>query len=252
MSVDGLVQLLIDQVTEVQAEQPGLELVLACTGEMIVRGDIRFSIDHNGRTYMASYQVEIVIPPDYPASPPAVKETGGAVPPDFHRFPKTGHLCLAAPVELVRVFAQNRTLRQYIDRLLIPYLFSYTYSCEHGELPHGELSHGLLGLLEYYQEFFAVGPITVMKLLKLLADNLAPQLMACPCDSGRKLQDCHGSKLDELRPLLPPEYFEQELREMISAMQAADIRLPERNVMPKRMLRNREKRRRKKAQRRRN
>lgn len=250
MSADGVVQLVIDQITEVQAEQPGLELVLEYTGEMIVRGDIRFSIDHNGRTYRDSYQVEIVIPSDYPASPPTVKETGGAVPADFHRFPKTGNLCLAAPVELVRVFTQERSLRHYINKLLIPYLFSYTHFREHGQVPHGELSHGLLGLLEYYREFFAVGPVTAMKLLKLLADNFAPPLMACPCNSGRKLQDCHGRKLDELRPLLPPEHFEKDLREMITLAQAADIKLPEQDVMPKRMLRNREKRRRKEAKRR--
>jgi len=250
MSADGVVQLVIDQVTEVQAEQPGLELVLEYTGEMIVRGDVRFSIDHNGRTYKDAYQVEIVIPSDYPGSPPTVKETGGAVPDDFHRFLKTGNLCLAAPVELIRVFAQSRTLCHYINRLLIPYLFSYTHFREHAQLPHGELSHGLVGLREYYREFFAVGRFPAMKLLKLLADNSAPPLMACPCDSGRKLQDCHGPKLDELRPLLPPEHFEKDLREMITEARAANIKLPDRDVMPRRMFRNREKRRRRKAQRR--
>lgn len=250
MSADGVVQLVSDQVTEVQAEQPDLELVLAHTGEMVVRGSVRFSIDHGSRAYKDSYAVEIVIRSDYPASPPTVKEIGGAIPTDFHRFPKTGNLCLAAPVELVRVFAQERTVRHYINRLLIPYLFSYTYFREHGQLPHGELSHGLLGLLEYYREFFAVGLVTAMKLLKLLADSFAPPLMPCPCNSGRTLQDCHGPKLEELRPLLPPAHFAKDLREMIAVARSANILLPERDVMPKRTLRNRDKRHRKKARRR--
>lgn len=250
MSANGVVQLVVDQVTEVQTEQPDLELVLAYTGEMIVRGAVRFSIDHDGRAYEDSYQVEIAIPSDYPASIPTVKETAEAIPADFHRFSKTGNLCLAAPVELVRVFTQDRTIHQYVNRLLVPYLFSYTYFREHGQLPHGELSHGLIGLLEYYMEFFTVGPVATMKLLKLLADNFAPPLMACPCNGSRKLQDCHGPKLDELRPLLPPEHFARDLREMIAAAQAAKITLPDRDVMPKSMLRNREKRRRKRARRR--
>lgn len=246
MSADGLVKLVIDQVTEAQAEQPSLELVLETTGELIVQGDVRFSIDHNGRNYKDTYQVAIAIPSDYPASPPTVRETGEAVPADFHRFPKTGILCLAAPVELLRVFAQGRTLCNFINRLLIPYLFSYTYFREHGQLPHGELSHGLLGLLEYYSEFFAVSPITAMKFLKLLADNTSPPI-ACPCNSGLKLQDCHNPKLDELRSLLLPEHFEKELREMINATKANNIKLPERDVMPKRMLRNLRRQRRRKA-----
>ena len=249
MSADGAAQLVIDQVTDVQAEQPGLELVLAHTGEMIVRGDVSFTIEHTGRAYQDSYKVEITVPSDYPASPPVVTETGGAIPADFHRCPKTG-LCLAAPVELARVFTQEGTLRRYIDRLLIPYLFSYTHFREHGQLPHGELSHGPCGLLEYYAEFFAVQPITAMKLLKLLADGCAPPLMACPCGGGRRLQECHGRKLDELRPLLPRASFEIELREMVLAAEAVGIRLPEGDVMPKRMLRRRKRRRREKAKRR--
>lgn len=250
MSANGVVQLVCDQLTEVQAEQPDLELVLAHTGEMIVRGAVRFSIDHDGRGYKDSYQVEIAIPSDYPASMPTVKETAGAIPAGFHRFSKTGNLCLAAPVELVCVFTQDRTIHQYVNRLLVPYLFSYTHFREHGQLPHGELSHGLIGLLEYYMEFFTVRPITAMKLLKLLADSFAPPLMACPCNSGHKLQDCHGPRMDELRPLLPPEHFARDLREMIAAAQAAKIALPEQDVMPKSMLRNREKRRRKQEKRR--
>jgi len=250
MSANGVVQLVFDQVIEAQAEQPDLELVLTRCGEMIVQGTVRCRIDHDGHVYMDSYQVEIAVPSDYPASIPTVKETAERIPADFHRFSKTGNLCLAAPVELARVFAQDRTISHYVNRLLVPYLFSYTYFREHGQLPHGELSHGLIGLLEYYMEYFAVGPVTTMKLLKLLADSFAPPLMPCPCNGGRTLQKCHGPKLDELRPLLPPEHFAQDLREMIAAAQVAKITLPEQDVMPKSMLRNREKRRRKKARRR--
>ena len=237
-----MAQIVIDQVTEVQKEQPDLELALEYTGDMVVQGMVRFCIDHDGRTYRDAYHVAITIPLNYPDSVPMVKETAEAIPADFHRFAKTGNLCLAAPVELLRVFAQDRRLSHFINRLLIPYLFSYTYYREHGQLPHGELSHGLLGLLEYYQEFFGVGPITAMKFLKLLVDDYGPPLMPCLCGSGRYLRDCHGPKLDELRSLLPTKHFGTDLRDMIIAAQAANLRLPEREVMPKRMWQNRKKR----------
>ena len=150
----------------------------------------------------------------------------------------------------MRVFAQNRNLLHFINRLLVPYLFSYTYYHEHGRLPHGELSHGMLGLLEYYKDFFAVDVTTVLKLLKVLADSLAPPLMQCPRGSGKALQSCHGPKLDALRPHYPPAAFEAELCEMIRAAQAANISLPERAVMPRRMWKRREKRREKETRRR--
>lgn len=243
-------RLLIDQIAQVQVDQPDLELVAEGDGELVVRGTVRFCIVHDGQAYRDAYQIDIAIPDDFPDSMPAAKETAGAVPAGFHRFTESGNLCLAAPVELIRVFAQDRSLACFIDRLLIPYLFSYTYYREHGDLPHGELSHGLLGLLEYYQEFFGVGAVTTMKLLKLLADAWAPLLMGCPCDSGRTLRDCHGPKLLEIQPLLPPSHFERDLREMIAVAQATDIRLPEREVMPRRMWKNREKRYRKALKRR--
>lgn len=244
---NDIVQLLIDQVTEVQIEQPDLELVLKYTGDMIVTGMVGFCIDHDGRTYRDTYQVAISIPADYPDTVPTVKETAQAIPVDFHHFPKTGDLCLATPVELLRVFAQDRSLSHFINRLLIPYLFSYTYYREQGQLPYGELSHGLLGLLEYYQEFFGVGPITVMKFMKFLADGHYPPLMPCLCASSRDLRNCHGPKLDELRSLLPAKHFEADLRDMIAAAQAANLRLPERDIMPKHMWHNRQKRLRKAA-----
>ncbi len=242
-------QLVIDQMAEVQDKQPDIELALRGADDMVVRGMVRFCIDHGGRTYRDGYEVEIAIPRDYPDSMPTAKETAGAIPVDFHHFAKSGNLCLAAPVELMRVFTQDRTLSCFISRLLLPYPFSYTYYRDHDDLPHGELSHGLLGLLEYYQEFFGVGPITTMKLLKLLADTSAPPLMPCPCGNGRKLQDCHAPKLLELQPLLPPGHFETDLREMIAIAQAAGLQLPERDIMPKRMWKNRQKRHRKASRR---
>ena len=244
MSNDGLVQLLVDQVTQVQAEQPGLDLALEHTGRMIVKGTVGFCINHDGSTYRDAYQIEISIPLDYPDSVPAVRETGNVIPADFHKL-ASGSLCLAAPVEVRRVFAIDRTLSHFISRLVVPYLFSYTYSLKHGELPHGDLSHGLCGLVEYYRDFFGTNAVTMMKLLKLLADGFAPPLMPCPCSSGQSLQDCHGPRLDELRPHLPASHFENELREIIKVAHAAGIRLPDKEVMPERMWKNRQKRRRK-------
>ena len=239
-----IVQLVIDQMSEVQTEHPDLELVLSYSGEMIVQGAIRFSINLEGRTVKDEYQIEMIVPIDYPDSPPAVRETGKAIPDDFHKFSKSGNLCLGAPIEVRRVFAQHKTLLGFINLQVIPFLFSYSHFRDYGELPHGDLAHGMPGLLDYYKNFFRVDAIKVMKLLKLLADDFTPPLMKCPCDSGKVLQDCHGYKLDELRPHYSPQAFAVELRDMIAGAQRLGIRLPERDVMPHRMWKRREKRRR--------
>ena len=242
MKRPGVVKLVVDQFVQVQVEHPNLELVLTNTREMIVRGIVRFDIERDNRSYRDSYQVEITIPEEYPTVIPESYETGGSIPIHFHRFRKSGKLCLGAPIELARVFSQDRTLIHYINKLLIPYLFSFTYFREHNDMPHGELSHGSLGLAEYYGEFFSAGLIAVMKLLKLLSDNFAPPLMPCPCGSGRNLKDCHGPRLDELKLLMPSERFGYELRGLIDDARKAGISLPERDVLPKQTLRNRKQR----------
>lgn len=245
-----VVQLVFDQMSEVQTEHPNLELVLSCSGEIVVQGAIRFSINFKDRTVKDEYRIKITVPADYPNSPPTVQETEKAITDNFHKFIKTGNLCLGAPVEVRRVFAQHKTLLGFVDLQIIPYLFSYSYFRDYGELPHGDLEHGMLGLLQYYKNFFGVDAIKVMKLLKLLADDFAPPLMKCPCESGKVLMDCHEAKLNKLRPYYSPQEFGVELREMITGAQQAGIRLPERHVMTRRMWKRHEKRRKKVVRRR--
>ncbi|CAG0975569.1 hypothetical protein BURK2_01551 [Burkholderiales bacterium] len=240
-------QTVTDQMIEVQAQHPNLELLREPSGVLRVRGTIGFSIDHDSRTIDDTYDVDLEIPDDYPASPPIVYETGGKIPDDFGHFMDAGNFCLGAPVEVRRRFSQHRNLLRFIDDQVVPYLFTYSYKRDHGKLPFGERPHGSMGLIEYYKEFFGTSGIAAMKLLKCLADGSAPPLMRCPCGSESKLKDCHAPKLDELRPHLPPSRFEAELRQMILLARAAGMRLPESRIMPKRMWKAKKRRSRKRT-----
>jgi len=236
------VRLVLDQMADVQAEHSALELSVSDSGTMIVSGPVAFSIGHDDHTVSDSYHVEIHIPDDYPGSPPIVYETEGKIPAEFGHFMQAGNFCLGAPVEVRRAFAQHRSLLGFINQQVIPYLFSYSFKREHGRLPFDDLHHGFVGLLQYYKEHFCTEFIPTLKLLKCLADNFAPPLSPCPCESGLRLQECHGPKLDELRPHYPPEGFEAELREMIKQLRREGILFPEGSVMPKRMLKQQRRR----------
>jgi len=235
-------------MAEVHAQHPGLELALGPPAELLVRGAVGFCIAHGGHRVEDSYEVELIIPADFPDLPPTARETGGAIPESFHQFPASKHLCLGAPVEVRRAFAQHKTLLGFIDTQLIPYLFAYSYKRDHGRLPFGELDHASAGLFLYYKDFFGASGISTLRLLKLLADDFAPPLMTCPCGTGMKLKECHGPRLAELRPHYRPQFFGAELRSMIEAAEAEGVELPEREVLPRAMWRKRERHRRKKTQ----
>lgn len=242
-----VVNIVIEQMEEVQAEHPGLELICDANGGLCVRGPIGFTMDYNDHVIEDTYDIELAIPGDFPNSPPTVKETASAIPDGFHQFESSGMLCLGAPVDVSRHFAQHRRLIGFINDQVIPYLYSYSCYRDHGVLPHGELDHGPSGLLDYYMEHFGASAFTTLKLLRCLADGVAPPIGPCPCGSGRRLRNCHGPKLDELRPHYQPERFECELRQMINAAHAAEIDLPERDVMPRRMWKQKQRRLRKEA-----
>jgi len=241
----------IDQVTEAQSRYPNLELLGYPSGGFRVRGCVGFSIEHNSHMVEDYYNLEFLILADYPASPPIVFEPEGKIPKDFGHFMAAGNFCLGAPVEVCRRFAEHKNLLRFIEDQVIPYLFTYSYKRNHGKLPFGDLRHGTEGLLQYYTEFFGSSPVEAMKLLKCLADDSVPPLMACPCGGGTKLRECHGPKLTELRPHLPPKQFENELRDMIKLLRARGVQFPESKVLPKRMWRRRKRQWRKKNKRKR-
>lgn len=244
---EELEDLLLDQMVEVQGQHPNLELVRDPDARLWVRGAVSFSVEHESVTVNDIYALAFQIPDDYPASPPSVFEDEGRVPKEFGHFMDAGNFCLEAPVEVRRRFAQHRSLLRFIDDQVVPYLFACSYLRDFGVLPFADRRHGVPGLLDYYSEFFETSGIAAMRLLKCLADGSAPPLMKCPCKAGRNLDACHGPKLDELRPHLERRRFELELLQMIEFVRKVGVRLPERQVVPERVWRRRERRRRQKS-----
>ena len=242
MSSDELLYLLTLQMADVQERYPGLALLAHPVTGPTVRGTVGFTMEHNDRTVVDEFDIELRIPSDYPDSPPIVYETTNEISSNFDHVFMDGHLCLGAPVEVRAKFSQERSLLSFLDEQVIPFLFMYSYQRDYGEFPFGERSHGVSGIVEYYAEYFDVPIPSALKLLKSLAEDFAPPLAACACGSGKKLKNCHGPRLAGLRVHQKPHEFESELREMIMLLRRSNI--PCRKFMSKRMLRqlNRKKR----------
>lgn len=141
------------------------------------------------------YEVEIQINRDYPKKVPTVRETESKIAKTFHHNPD-GTLCLEAPLTVREVFRANETLINFVDNLLVPYLYVHSYYLKHSKLPFGEHAHGAEGILEDYKKRFEISEdSSVLRLLQILAENTYRGHHACPCRSERKLRDCHGKYL---------------------------------------------------------
>ncbi len=229
--------LVMSQMTEVQAQHPSLELMLK-SGEVRIRGEIGFCLDHNSRTIEDTYQVEIHIPDDYPESPPNAFETGNKIDESFEHFLIDGSLCLGAPLEIRRKFLQHMNLLRFINELLVPYLFSYSCKRDFGETPFGELAHGCTGIRQYYQDLFRVEDyVAVLGLLKVLADDNYRGHLKCPCGARSNVRRCHGSQLRELSSFQSCDQFIWDAISVYETLSENERKVAiGRKLLPKRLL----------------
>ena len=193
------VELILNHVSELQERYEGLSLLRTDPDTFIVKGKLAFNAQYNGVSIEDEYEVEIIIPQDYPAIPPTVKEVGGKIPKDFHHYPDDT-LCLGAPLEVKKKFHEQRSLLGFVENLLTHFLYGYNFKERYGEMPFGELPHGAEGILTYYRELFDVdNDHAVLGFLTILADDDYRGHIMCPCGSNIKLRNCHGKLILELK-----------------------------------------------------
>lgn len=204
-------QLLINRhFKELNEKFPELNLIAEDNGSWTVKGPLIFSGKYEECEIEGEFSIEITIPDDYPEIPPTVRETANKIPCDFHTY-YDGTLCLGAPLAVRKKFSENPTLIGFVEKCLIPYLFSFDHKRKYGEMPFGELSHRGQGILEYYQDLFDMKAVKeILGLIKILADDNYSDHNTCPCGSGKRLRSCHGPILLEIKNYQPsPNYLSE-------------------------------------------
>lgn len=185
--------------TELAEQYPGLALTEGDYDTWIVQGVLDFLATYEGVNIRDKFQIEFYITEDYPDTPPIAKESGGRIPKEFHTNPD-GSLCLGAPLEVRMKFDKKRSLLGFVNEQVIPFLFSFCYFQQYGRMPFGELPHGGKGILEYYTQLFNVrADISTIELLNILAENNYKGHHDCPCGSGKRVRNCHGELLRQIK-----------------------------------------------------
>lgn len=196
--MDNRLAVIQKHFTELAEQYPELVLTGGNYDTWVAQGMLEFSATYEGVSIEDKFQIEFTLLKDYPDVPPIAKETGGRIPKEFHKNPD-GSLCLGAPLEVRMKFTKNPSLLGFVNEQVIPFLYSYCYFEQHGEMPFGELSHGGEGILEYYTQLFNVSSdIIAIELLKILAENNYKGHHECPCRSGKRIRDCHGGLLRKI------------------------------------------------------
>lgn len=198
---------------EVLKKYPRLRVLPTDSGRIELAGILNFAMDADGKAAIEdAYKIKISVPSTFPVGLPKAWETAGRIPMEHHRFPRDGSLCLGAPMRLSMIVTEEPSLLVFVEKCLVPYLYSYSYLQKYGEMPFGELAHGLEGIIDDLESQFGIKVADVPAFFHL---GSLPRRVAnkspCPCGSGKRLGKCHNNKMNELRNHYGREWFINQL-----------------------------------------
>ena len=165
------------------------------------------------------WKILIIIPFDYPNSLPLVKEAGGRIEPtlDRHFFP-AGHACLCHASEWRYYFSPKESnLKDFLEKLVIPFFYGQSYfEKTDGEWPFGEYKHGSGGMFQFYSSKLNIDDVKALfNCIKLLErGSVIKGHWDCPCESSRKIRDCHPDLLISLNGMKDFVYPEDAARDL--------------------------------------
>lgn len=195
-------------ITEFLREYPQMRIRPGNEDVTIIAGTFEFSsTDGNHQVERETYELEILLPPNFPDDLPNVYETGGRIPRDGNHHVNVGDnsLCLGSPLRLKITLSQNPTLLWYADKCIIPYLHAVTQKMRNGgAFAFGELEHGVDGLIADYRDILKVPTARhIVRALTILSrfDLHSAQREECPCGCGRMLKEC--SYYEHLKTFVP-------------------------------------------------
>ena len=179
-------------IAELAESMPGFSVASRDDGSTTLRGSYSLFAEFEGVLLAGDYQLEIVLPSNYPAAIPTVLETSGAIRADYEHMYENGALCLGVDGDIAASLAEDASLVRFVDTYVREALYSAKYYDRYGIYPFGDRAHGLEGILSYYAEAFDVGEEGAFGILACIASGKYRGHQGCPCGSGLKGRDCHG------------------------------------------------------------
>ncbi len=119
-------QELAAQIAELRESHKELALVAETEQETVLSGPLPFEASADGHASIkTSFEIELLIPGQYPGSLPRVQETGGKIDGSYEHIYTDGTLCLAVPIEERLIFSRQPSLLGFVNNLVIPYFYGY-------------------------------------------------------------------------------------------------------------------------------
>lgn len=166
---------------------------------------------------IAAFDIEIILPDDYPNSLPEVKELGGKIPiSDERHINYDGTCCLTVPAKMHQDLGKDYSIIDFIEKFVMPFFANQVYYEIHGVWANGDYSHGRQGIFEFYTELLQIKNVkSVTDLMKIAFQPFPKLSQKCPCGSGKRLQKCHNIQMSNLKKSIPTHQLKHDYEKLI-------------------------------------
>lgn len=176
------------------ALHPRMRLVELSSKQVVIEGEYELDAQLKGyEPVRKTFNIQIIFATGYPRVLPIVRELEEDIPrsDDYHTY-SDGSFCLGSDIKLKSILLEFPTVKEFVEKILDPFLYSVTYRLIHGIYPYGDLAHGEAGLIDDYQHLFNVdGNDAVVKVLIALGKRKrVANKLECPCGCRRRIGNC--------------------------------------------------------------
>ena len=155
---------------------------------------------------VASYDIELEFPSDYPDADPLVRETAGIISKDAdHHFYNDGSACLFLPEARWRQCPARPAIAEFIEGPVKAFFAWHAHLALTGHKPpSGDWRHGIDAILLFYFEELQTRDVRVVRtFLGYMTAKKVRNHWRCYCGSGRPLPQCHMAQVQFLRARIP-------------------------------------------------
>lgn len=171
---------------------PELKVIEEKENFIILNGILDINVRLKNFSLKKGYLIDINIPLNN-SEFPYVVDVGESINRKYPHVYSDGVLCLETEATLAYRFFEGFDLLSWVYDFVIPYYISYEYYQQYGVYPFGERSHGWKGIIESYIDIFKTNDdMSAYKIMQYISSRQYRGHMLCPCESGKKIRDCHG------------------------------------------------------------
>jgi hypothetical protein len=158
--------------------------------------------DLNG-CYWGTFEITLKVSLSYPYCVPDLYETSNIIPRllDNH-INESGKCCVDIPHNLIYHSRMGISLLSFFTKWIYPYFANQLYRQHENEYAGQEYAHRFEGVEQFYREDLNLNTEMACKMLKaIIVIKHIGRNDPCPCDSGKKLKQCHQQSYDLLKSL---------------------------------------------------